>query len=125
MLRLHRARSTGFAARGATALCSLVAALALAACGSDDSGDTDPPATTATADEAPISCPSHRQDAFDAQQVVGESVQGAERLAERHGCSVRVIERDGEPLAGTDDLVPSRINVVVENGLVTQVAGVG
>jgi hypothetical protein len=102
-----------------------VAALLLSACNSDEPNDAGVPDTTAAASERPINCPPEEETAFDARELVGESVQDAARLARRNDCSVRVVERDGQPLPGTDDFVPSRINVVIDDGLVTQVADVG
>jgi hypothetical protein len=44
--------------------------------------------------------------------------------ARRHDCTVRVVKRNGENLAITDDLEPNRINVAVRDRRVTCIRGV-
>jgi hypothetical protein len=53
------------------------------------------------------------------RRVVGRTEPAARSLAERHGCLLRVIERDGMALAVTEDYSTNRINVAVRNGRVT------
>ncbi len=97
-----------------------VAVVALAGCGgSDDSEDSqDEPV-------AAVMCPdaSHNpKDPFDAITLIGMTVEEAEEAALPHGCSVRVTERDGEPLPATMDLRQDRIDVTVVDGRITAVA---
>lgn len=56
-----------------------------------------------------------------APQLVGLAEEDARLLAEQHDCEVRVASRDGEAYMLTLDYVPSRLDVVVENGEVTAV----
>jgi len=55
-----------------------------------------------------------------AQELIGMSEEAAEKCAVDAGYTWRVTERDGEMFAMTMDYYPTRINVVVENGLVTE-----
>jgi hypothetical protein len=61
---------------------------------------------------------------FDAREVLGREVPDAEALARRAGCSVQVVKRDSENLPGIVNLDPSRIDVVVEDGIVTRIDSV-
>lgn len=45
--------------------------------------------------------------------------------AREYGVEMRVVERDGEPLQGTTDYRTDRINVVVVDGAVVSIAGIG
>ena len=56
--------------------------------------------------------------------LVGLTVKEAERRAATVGCTVRVMERDGEPLPATMDLTNARVNVAVRDGRVTRVLSV-
>jgi hypothetical protein len=62
---------------------------------------------------------------FDESSVVGLSVDEATKVAEGSGWSVRVARQDGEDLALTMDFLPSRLNVAVEAGVITEVLSVG
>ena len=62
---------------------------------------------------------------FDARDLLGLRQDAAEELAQRNDCSIRVVRRDGEALAATDDLRPNRINVAVTRGVVTAVRDIG
>ncbi len=55
-----------------------------------------------------------------AQEVVGLSEAPAKATVEAAGHTFRVVARDGESLAVTDDYSTTRINVTVENGTVTE-----
>lgn len=61
---------------------------------------------------------------YDADRLEDRRVKRARRIAREHDCTVRVVKRDGEPLAVTDDLRPNRINVAVERGRIRRVVGV-
>ena len=63
-------------------------------------------------------------DRFDTARLVGRPLDRARRIARRHGCTVRVIKRDGKPRSGTDDFSRERANVVVRDGRVKRVDGV-
>jgi hypothetical protein len=55
-----------------------------------------------------------------AQELIGMSEGAAEKCAVDAGYTWRVTERDGEMFAMTMDYYPTRINVAVENGVVTE-----
>lgn len=74
---------------------------------------------------APLICPATGGDAFDTAELVGLTVPEAEALAERHGCTVRIRELDGEPQLGTDDYRTDRVNVAVTAGRIERILGVG
>jgi hypothetical protein len=61
---------------------------------------------------------------YDADRLEHRRLKRARRIAHNHGCTVRVIKRDGEHLPVTDDLRPNRINVAVERGRIRRVIGV-
>jgi hypothetical protein len=50
---------------------------------------------------------------FKAEKLIGLRLDRARKVANRHGCSVRVVRLDGEWLPVTADFDPHRINVVV------------
>ena len=62
--------------------------------------------------------------AFDAREVIGREQVEAEALARRHGCRMRVLQRDGEFLDRNSDFKSWRINVAVADGVVVAVLGV-
>lgn len=57
--------------------------------------------------------------------LVGLILEDGVRLAENHGWTVRVRERDGISMIGTQDYVPNRINVKVHAGKISDVTGIG
>lgn len=69
-------------------------------------------------DEAPPA------DRFDARRILGLTVGGARRVAAKAGCIVRVIKRDDEDIARTDDLRRNRLNVITERGVIVELEGV-
>lgn len=75
--------------------------------------------------QAPLICPLGGGDAFDTARLVGLSVAEGEALAERHDCTIRISELDGEPQAGTGDYQTNRVNVAVADEQITRVDGVG
>ena len=104
--------------RGRVAI--FIAVLAISGCG--ESEDSDEPTGESV---AALMCPDASMDPespFDARTLIGMTVEEATDTAEPHGCSVRVTERDGEPLPATMDLRQDRIDVTVVDGLVTAVA---
>jgi hypothetical protein len=62
--------------------------------------------------------------AIDARTLVGLRERRATTAAARAGCTLRVIERDGERLVGTRDLRRHRVNVRVRDGRVVKLDGV-
>lgn len=126
----------------ALALALLASPLLFAGCGEDDeegAGSPDAPASTTlpdpgdgtipdlprNEDPAAVQCTAPPEGVFDATEIVGESLQQAERAAQEQGCSVREVERDGEGLAVTEDFRPDRVNVTTENGDVTRIVSLG
>jgi hypothetical protein len=75
--------------------------------------------------DTPVSAPPGAvlppEIAEDAARLVGLTEAEAERMAVDAGWGFRVVERDGEGLARTDDLRLDRVNVVVTGGVVTAV----
>lgn len=57
--------------------------------------------------------------------LVGVAEDEAAKVAEGYGWTFRVIERDGESLPVTMDFSPTRVNVTVEDGVVTTVQSFG
>ncbi|MDO8391225.1 MAG: hypothetical protein Q7V57_12120 [Actinomycetota bacterium] len=60
-----------------------------------------------------------------AGQLLGVAEADAAKVAEQFGWTVRVVKRDGEQLAVTMDYNESRVNVVVEDGVITAVDSIG
>jgi hypothetical protein len=100
-------------------------ALVIAACvaGPVGCGDSDDPeaAPSATAGMCPAAETSPANP-FDAQTLVGQTVDDATAAAAQHDCTVRVTERDGKPLPATMDLQNNRIDVTVVDGKITAVS---
>ena len=132
------------------ALLTIAATLILSACGDDTStaapststsaaqsdgavSTTLDPSDTATTipdlpdnkDPSAVVCTGAPQETFDATAIVGESIEDASTAASDAGCEVRVVSKDGKPLAGTMDFRPDRINVATENGQVTRIIDLG
>ena len=55
-----------------------------------------------------------------ADTLVGKTTAQAKKAAEDAGYAFRIIEVDGVPKAATADLQPDRINVAIEDGVVTE-----
>lgn len=126
-------------------LLALLVLLALAGCGeeSDSGSGTDPsPPDLPTATTSPdgsgaipdlpqnenpsaVRCTGPPRGVFDATEVIGEPIAPARRAARSEGCSIRVVERDGRPLAATDDFRPDRVNVATEQRLITRILSLG
>jgi hypothetical protein len=106
--------------RGLLAPTAAVLALGLvaAACGDDEESASTTAETVAPAD-------GEEALEFDESIVVGLSVEEAETAAEEAGFTVRIARQDGEDLALTMDFIPNRVNVEVEDGVVTGVVSVG
>ncbi len=96
--------------------CVLAAgAVALAGCGSA-SQQAPKPSRPARA----VFCPkgSSAADRFNALDLIGSSENAARAVAARHGCVVRVAERDGVHYALTADFRVDRVDLRVRQGLV-------
>lgn len=110
--------------RPAAALITLaLTTLLLAACGGSDSGDTKSTNTTPTTPTKPIPCPEGSD--FDATTLTGKEEKDARALAKKNGCEMRVTERDGEMFPMTMDYRTDRVNVIVTDGKVSSVTGIG
>jgi hypothetical protein len=104
----------------------------LAACGSDDvavvpGAGPEKPAPAPSASPAycglkPEGQPERTQDGMTfpaTTDYVGKPLEEAKRLAEGRRLTVRVVGQDGKCGFITDDLSTARVNVYVENGVVT------
>lgn len=58
---------------------------------------------------------------FNARTLLGRTEQHATDTAGEWGCSVRVIQRDGDKFAITRDFRGNRVNVIIKHGVVTSV----
>lgn len=105
--------------RSGTSLIALLAALTAAA-----------PAPAATTGKNGIPCPAPRvdpppepgeTDSWNAEKLEGRRLKKAKKAARRHGCTVRVVKRDGEELPVSMDFSYNRINVSVRNRHVKKV----
>lgn len=128
---------------------ALAGALLLAACGSDDDAEvtSEPivtePGTDAVDPDTPVSSPPDDGsgatdseepvdpgdmepiDAADAEVFVGLTLADAEAEADKRGWSVRTARLDGEDLALTEDYSPTRVNVAVDDDVVTEILFIG
>lgn len=77
--------------------------------------------STAACAATPVTTPY----AVDGSSLVGLCLADAIATAEANGFTVRVVREDGADLAATADFQAQRVNVVVENGTVTEVQGLG
>ena len=99
-------------------LVSLLASAALLAA----SGSAREPAVVSVGH--PQYCPLHDPDGYNARRLIGRRLPRARQIAHAHGCSVRVVKRDGESLPVTEDFSWTRIDVAVNDGRVTGIDGV-
>lgn len=111
--RRPRAAAT-FAAVG------LALGLGLAACGGDDDAPdaTDDPPATAPTDDIDVG-------EFDETLIVGLPVDEAQAIVEDEGWVFRIAVIDGEDQVLTMDFVENRVNVAVDDGIVTGVEFIG
>ena len=105
----------------------------LAGCGDDDAGQP------AGADLNAVRCPmvptgevvdgaerfEPAKDAFDTAELIDQKLADAEKAAAEHGCNVVVSMADGKGQPVTTDFDPTRIYVYTEDGVVTEIEGVG
>jgi hypothetical protein len=107
---------------------TILAGLALAACGGDEPAAAGPapdpdravsaPARRST---APPSDPAACRDL--SRQLPGRPLAEATDLAQTAGCAIRVVARDGRDLPVTEDYSETRINVRVRAGVIEDVTG--
>lgn len=102
----------------AIALSALVLILAKST-GSDTGSGETPGAPNA------FDCTRGDPKAFSLSDVEGKPLREVESWAESKGWTVRVVVKDGEPLATTADYSPDRVNTQVEAGVVTRYCGNG
>jgi hypothetical protein len=55
-------------------------------------------------------------------EIIGMTLEEAKTYLEPHGLRVRAKSIDGNPMMGTMDMQPNRINVSVDNGVITGVS---
>jgi hypothetical protein len=72
----------------------------------------------------PHYCPRGDTDGFNANRLIGRKLPRARHLANAHGCTVRVVKRNGEGLIITEDFSPTRIDVAVWGNRVTGIDGI-
>ncbi|CAB4915370.1 unannotated protein [freshwater metagenome] len=97
---------------------------------------TDPPPRSPTITEVQrparaVRCPGGgakgggEEGDFDARELLGLPVARATALAERNGCAMRVVVRDGQDLIRTMDYSSGRVNVTETAGRVVALNGIG
>lgn len=75
--------------------------------------------------DEPILDPTVDVDPAELGELIGLTVEKAEAYLGDHGLSMRVLREDGVDLPATMDLVPTRVNVAVVDGVVTEVLSTG
>jgi hypothetical protein len=68
-------------------------------------------------------CPRGQPQGFSLSDVEGRSLEEVEDWARAKGITVRVVVKDGEPMAATMDYRSDRVNTQVEAGVVTRYCG--
>jgi len=107
------------------------AAILLAGCG----GDEERKGTDLTTLRCPLVATGEKvgsvvqyrpaEDSFDTTELIGEPLDDAGAAAAEHGCELAVAKRDGKGLPVPTDVDPKRIYVYTEDGVVTEIEGVG
>jgi hypothetical protein len=115
--------------RRALIACCLTLALAATGCGEEErepAASPDDPVTS-PADPAPPAGapPSPSACRRLGRRIVGAELEAAAQRAERRRCTLRVAVLDGESQALTEDFQPARINVRVDDDVVTGVEFMG
>lgn len=64
-------------------------------------------------------------DSLDKSELIGLTVNEANTVARKYGYSVYITEDDGEGLGKHPDYDPRRINVAMNNGIITRLRGMG
>jgi hypothetical protein len=104
------------------AAAALMAALAFAGAAGPSAAAPPPPSGRHVCPRPPAGPPT--PEGYDARELVGLRVGKAKRVAERHGCTLRVVRRDGEWLVVTQDFRTDRINVAVRDRVVRRIVGI-
>ena len=91
----------------------------------DDGGSDDSSADVGGTDESSLVCPDGAEDGLNTAELVGLSVPEAKDVAAGADCTVRVVERDGEPLPADLAFFPERVNVATVDGEITEVINIG
>jgi hypothetical protein len=112
--------------RGAGLTTLAVACALLAGCGG---GDEQPEGADLTAVRCPLVKTGDRyepaKDSFDTSELIGQRLEDARATASEHGCEIVESLRDGEGLPVPTDIDPKRVYVYTEDGVVTEIEGVG
>jgi hypothetical protein len=81
--------------------------------------------TRAGGGDSTLRCPLGAAQQLDADRLLGMRLAPAEALAERFDCTVRIVRLDGEWQIVTQDHRSDRINVWLDDGVVTKVESIG
>jgi hypothetical protein len=120
--------------RGGTRALSLAFAcgILLAGCGDDEQR---PQGADLTAVRCPLVATGEEvggveryepaDDSFDTSELIGAQFGDAQATAAEHGCDIVVSMRDGEGQPVPTDIDPRRVYVYTEDGVVTEIEGVG
>jgi hypothetical protein len=65
------------------------------------------------------------KESFDARRLLGLNEGPGRKVAEKSGCELRVVERDGHELPILEDRAPYRIDVAVTSGLIVRITETG
>jgi hypothetical protein len=113
-----------------TIACAL---LLLAGCGGED--EEKPRGVDLSAIRCPLAATGEKvggvpryepaPDAFDTGELIGDRFDAARATAAEHGCELVVSMRDGEGQPVPTDIDPRRVYVYTEDGVVTEIEGVG
>jgi len=94
----------------------------MAGCGGDD----PPEGRDLTALRCPLAADGRpAENAFDTAELIGKPIAEAETAAAEHTCEIVVAQEDGRGLPVPADTDPKRIYVYTEDGVVTEIEGVG
>jgi hypothetical protein len=101
---------------------AIAVALGVAGCGGDD----QPEGRDLTALRCPLTAEGEpAENAFDTSELIGQKLEDAEATAAEHTCTIVVAMEDGKGLPVPADVDPKRIYVYTEDGVVTEIEGVG
>ena len=99
---------------------------ALSGCGVKYSASPNPTSPQANPGTNAADCkPGTKKPKIDIASIKGKQLEEAKSIALNHGYTIRATFIDGQPQAATMDYSEHRLNVAVQNGVVTQFCGVG